>query len=134
MNFHSTDESCRFRSFPEVGKYCAQSFELLCPDAQEEESRRILRTEQDQAWGNRLVGPQTPLDYLEKEEAAWQRHLDRVALIETGKGAKWSLCRMCGKEKISARRSFCARCRLLRKRRRNRKLSDTVKRALVSLS
>jgi hypothetical protein len=116
MNFHSTEQ------FAEI-------------EAQKEESLRIFRSEQEQAWGNRKVGSHTPPDYLEKEDAAWQKHLDRLALIQKGKQAKWSLCRNCGKEKISAGRTYCAGCkRLLRLHRRRKSAFDMAQTALVSAS
>ncbi len=131
MKFHSTDESCRFHSFVEAEQYAERNSEDHL--SRKQESLAIFHAEQDEAWGNRLVGSQTPPDYLEKENAAWQKHLDRIALIEKGKAAKWSLCRNCGREKISAGRRFCADCKIVLRRRRRRKGGlDMAQTALVS--
>ena len=114
ITFRGTGEDPQCRSLPEI--------ELARNElnAQEEESLAIFRAEREQAWGNRKVGSQTPPDYLEKEEAAWRKHLDRMGLIREGKRAKWGLCRECGVEKVSAGRSYCAGCKLERRRQRRR--------------
>jgi hypothetical protein len=101
-------------------------FDSTSPEAQEEASRLIFLSERDQAWGNRKVGSQTPVDYLEKEEAAWLRHLDRLKLIAKGRLAKWSLCRNCGTEKLSAGKRFCASCKAKLRRQRRRKCSSDM--------
>ena len=128
MNFNDTA-----RYFGPSEKPWPGLFDSTSPEAQEEASRLIFRSERDQAWGNRKVGSQTPVDYLEKEEAAWLRHLDRLKLIAKGRLAKWSLCRNCGTERISAGRRFCSECkRLLRLRRRRKCSSDMAQSALES--
>ena len=120
MNFHSTDPNqIHFRSVAEAERYGTEHNNSTPEiEAQIAESLRLFRSDQDQAWGNRKVGSHTPQDYREKEETAWRKHQDRLALIAKGKKAKWSLCRACGKEKISAGRKYCAECK--RKRRRKR--------------
>jgi hypothetical protein len=121
MNF---DDTARY--FGPSDKLWPGLFNAASPEAQEEESRRIFHSERDQAWGNRKVGSQTPVDYLEKEEAAWLRHLDRPKLIAKGRLAKWSLCRNCGTEKLSAGKRFCTRCKLKLRRQRRRKCSSDM--------
>lgn len=104
----------QFKSYAQVVAWA----ETQRPEVQQqvEESRRLFRADQDEAWGNRKVSTQTPKDYLEKEERAWEKHMDRLSLIRGGRGAKWSLCRACGTERISTGKKFCAGCKIKRRK------------------